>query len=293
MISSNNSNQNKNVNYSTITLNRTNLVSSVNNNVYRYDFPGNASFGETDQIAISSVSIYNSFFNISTDYNNTFFQYRFYFGATSNIFNVIMPEGFYSISDINAYLQSIFITNSHYLIDGNGNFVYFMSLQENLTTYKVDLICQPVPTVLPAGWSTPVGFPGLPLVARVPEFIVPNTNITKIFGFNAATYPPAPQATTYSAASTFTPQITDITSVLMATNVVNNPFSSPANLIFSFPIQEQFAVLLNPPINELVFNKIQAGYYNSLEIQFLDNLYRPLKVRDTNVVITCVIKSFQ
>lgn len=281
-------------NYSTITLNQTNLVTSNNNNVYRYNFPVNADLKAGDSIAVSSVSMYNSFYNIRAEYNNNSFSYRWWQspGTTAVVVQVTLPDGFYSFSDINSFLQQTMITNRHYLINNLGQFVYYISLAENVTTYKVDFTLYPLPTALPVGWSYPSGATWtLPSSQIVPEVIIPSTAIQLLFGISGATYPPVPISTIYSFSSTATPQITDTTSVLMTANCINSPFSNPTNVIFSFAIKDAFGEYMSPPINQLVYNTISAGYYSYLEITFLDNLYRALQIRDTNLVIALVIRS--
>lgn len=278
--------------YSTLVLNNTNLVPSDSNNLYRYNFPVNAHLKEGDQIAVSAVSMYNSFYNIRSTYGNNTFDYIWPTGSGSTTHTVTIPDGFYSFSDLNTFLQSVMITNKHYLINASGQFVYYLSIAENLSTYRVDLTVFPVPTSLPGTFTAPVGFPAYPSTNRTPQFVIPNTNIQTVFGFSAGTYPASPVVGSIStSSSTSIPQITNITSVLMATNMVNNPYSNPSNIIFSFPIEAQFAEQMNPPINELVYSKVSTGYFQYLDIRFLDNNYQDLIIRDTNVVITIVIRS--
>ena len=286
----NNQPKEKIVSYSTFSINQTNLIPSVNNNVYRFQFPTNAVINKGDKIAISSVNLYNSFYNIKAAYNNNTFSYVWNAAVPATV-NITIPDGNYSISDLNLYLQSVMIANTHYLIDPAGNFVYYLQLTENIVTYKVDFISSPIPNALgtlvfPSGatWA-------LPAVAQTPQLIVPNTDFQRLIGFTPATYPAAIQATVYSVSSTSTPQITDITSIVMTCNMINNPFALPPNTIYTFAITGAFLEFLNPPINELVFNTTVPGLYPYLEIAFLDQLYRELEIRDTNLTITCVLRT--
>ena len=223
-------------------------------------------------------------------YNNNTFSYVWNAAVPATV-NITIPDGNYSIADLNLYLQSVMIANTHYLIDPAGNFLYYLQLTENIVTYKVDFISSPIPNALgtlvfPSGatWA-------LPAVAQTPQIIVPNTDFQRLIGFTPATYPAAIQATVYSVSSTSTPQITDITSIVMTCNMINNPFALPPNTIYTFAITGAFLEFLNPPINELVFNTTVPGLYPYLEISFLDNLYRDLEIRDTNLTITCVLRT--
>jgi len=64
---------------SNIILNKSN-ISNLNqgNNSLVYEFPSDIQFKNTDSIAISSLNLYYSWFNITTKNNNNFFQYKFF-----------------------------------------------------------------------------------------------------------------------------------------------------------------------------------------------------------------------
>ncbi len=56
-----------------------------------------------------------------------------------------IPDGYYDIPALNAYLQFIMIQNGHYLVDANGNNVYFLEIVYNPTEYlcQVNSFCLP------------------------------------------------------------------------------------------------------------------------------------------------------
>jgi hypothetical protein len=58
-----------------IVLNSANILNkNKGNNKLSYSFPRDIKFGKNDQLAISHMNIYYSWFNISAKYNNNFFN---------------------------------------------------------------------------------------------------------------------------------------------------------------------------------------------------------------------------
>lgn len=282
-----------------IIINSNNLVENGFNNTYQYNFPTGSVTFKDDQIAIAQISIYYSWFNISSQttgaqYNNNVFQYIWYDAGGATTYTVTLPDGFYEISDINAYLQYVFVTNGHYLVDGAGDFVYYMELKVNQTYYGVQLNSYPIPTGLPAGWTNPAGMT-FPAVASTPQLIVLSTNnFADVIGFTAGTYPTVTQATNYSVLSSYTPQVTPINSIILTCSLLNNKYSLPSTLLFTFaPRNATFGELVDITIPQYTFTDIQDGDYNSLTIEFLDQNLRKVFIRDSNLVVTMVIASKQ
>ena len=64
----------------TIILNKSNLVANKKNNVLEYNFPSSVQFKDT-YIAVKSVSMYYSWYNISKSLGNNQFSYTWYSGT--------------------------------------------------------------------------------------------------------------------------------------------------------------------------------------------------------------------
>ena len=86
------------------------------NSQYAYNFiNGGLHVPENSLMCISNVTIPYSWFNVNLNqYNNNTFQYTFptpnpHTGAT--VFQVTLPNGFYSTTDTNQYLQTQMILN--------------------------------------------------------------------------------------------------------------------------------------------------------------------------------------
>ena len=81
------------------------------------------------KIGLSSLSIFYYWNNISAKKNNHKFQYVWN-GVT---FTLTIPDGQYEYSSLNKFLQFEFIKNNHYLINSNGDYVYFAEFLLNTT----------------------------------------------------------------------------------------------------------------------------------------------------------------
>jgi hypothetical protein len=259
------------------------------NSRYRYNFPGTQKF-ENDQIALSNIYIYYSWYNVVAQNNNNTFSYIWTDGTGSTTTNITLPDGAYDVSTINAYLQFIMLSNGNYLVDSNGDYVYYLELVLNTTYYGVEIRAYPLPTSLPSGWTNPAGVV-FPATASTPQLIIPATNIRSLLGFDAGTYPSAVQATTYNVLSQNTPQIAVVQSIIVTCSLLNNRLSNPNTVLYSFTTaNREFGQLIYFSVPELIFTDIENGFYDRFEIQFLDQNFNPLPIRDTNLVVQMVIR---
>ena len=224
----------------TLILNQNSVVPNTNNSVYQYKFPGgNVTFKKGDRLALASVQMYYSTFNISRLLQNNQFQYVWIDGRTITI---TLPDGFYAISDISNYLQFVMFQQGHYLTNSSGTIFYFINLQVNASTYQININTYPISATLypPSSYSigvptsgnittssptTPVGW-SLPITAITPMFVVLNNNFQQIIGYNAGYYPQGQLGysttppTTSLAQATITPGINgtcNITSIVGTT----------------------------------------------------------------------------
>lgn len=273
-------------------INGNNLETDIYDNKYRYTFPlGNVNF-KNSKIAVSSVSIYYSWFNISAENNNNSFSFTWY-DAGSTTFLVTIDDGFYDITALNSYLQDFFIDNDLYLIDGTGDFVYYLEFVENLVYYSIQVNSYPIPTSLPAGFTEPAGWSGYPIAASTPLLIINSTTtFSDIVGISPGTFPAVTQATNFSLLSDFTPQVSVVQSIILTCDLLNNRYSIPNTILYSFsPSQVGFGSLIFSEPTEHEYIDIQDGTYPFIQISFLDQSFNPIFVRDTNLVVQLLIKN--
>lgn len=258
---------------------------------YTYKFPigSQPTFEKGDKVALDSLSIYYSWPSITSSNGNNFFQYKWINGTT---YDVTIPDGFYTVDDLNSYLQYTMIANTHYLVDTSGNNVYFLNLSTNSARYAIQLDASPVPASLgtytyPSGNTWTVTG-----TATYPQLIIPSTNTFKdIIGFNADTCPSAqtPASSTYSKISDYTPQVTPISSVVVTCSLLNNPYSIPNNLLYSFSPNTTYGSQINIAPPSKTFVDMQGGKVSEFSVTFLDQNFKRLPIKDSNVVILLTI----
>lgn len=279
----------------TIILNGNNVVPNSLNDTYTYRFPNGAVNFYNDQISVASISMYFSWFNItsattSSQYNNNVYQYTWYGNAGATTHTVVMPDGYYEINDLNSFLQYTLVQNGHYLVDTAGDFVYYLEFVVNPTYYGTQVNSYPIPTALPMGWTNPAAMT-FPLVASTPRLtVLPSNNFGKVIGFNPGTYPLLPQAINYSVLSQNAPQISPVNSLILTCNVLDNPYANPKTLLYSFnPAGTQFGALINIQVPQFSFVDIYDGQYTDLTIQFFDQNLNRIYINDPNIVVLLVI----
>lgn len=281
----------------TIILNATNIVNSdQGNNKLVYKFQGGGVTFKDNDIALAQASIYYSWYNINKNlYNNASLQYKWVDGTTNTI---TIPDGYYSINSFNAYVQSVLVTNKHYLVQiSNGNFLYLIQWEENPTYYAIQLneFLSPLPATIGVTYSYPSGATWvLPATPTTPQTIILSTNnFGSIVGFTAGSYPPTfPYTTgTYSAVSNITPQIQPISSIVITCSLITNPYSSNSKALYSFGIPSTAfgqQILVTPP--EFTFNRITNGTYNEFLVEIQDQNGTPIQIKDPQMTILLTIK---
>ena len=84
-------------------------------------------------------------------------------------YHVVLPEGFYTTTSQNAYLQNFSIENGLYLIENSTqNYIYYISVVYNVTYYANQVVLKTVPTSLPAGFTAPGNWAGYATAVRAP-----------------------------------------------------------------------------------------------------------------------------
>ena len=127
----------------TLCLNSKNIVEGTGNSQLTFQFPAGAiNLIEGDQLALSSVSMYNSVFNITAALGNNTFKYTW---VDATVKTVTIVDGFYDVDALNDYLHQIMLNNGHYLIENStGNFVWFLTIQINVTIYAIQIQAYPM-----------------------------------------------------------------------------------------------------------------------------------------------------
>lgn len=265
------------------------IVSSFNNSststskmTVRFPYPQEF---KNKRIALSQLIMPYSFFNITSLYGNNTFSYKV--GGVD--FPITIPDGFYSVSDIQGFFEFTMKANGHYLVDSDGTDIFYIRFDVNLVVYGITLTATPVPASLPAGWTNPAA--SLVLDGFVPQLVVPSTTFGNLIGFPSQTFPvSATETTTQQANNAFVGQISPTTAILLHCNLVTeNQMSNFPDVIKAFVPNVSFGNYFTIEPSRLDFNRIADGKYSFLELSFTDQLNRPLDVKDLEASVISVV----
>ena len=261
-------------------------VSTINNQL-TLRFPRNYR-SQGDQIGLVNLSMYNSFFNLTSAFNNLVVSYTMNDGS-QNLIN--FPPGFYTVDDLSGYIQYTMNANGHYLVDNNGSPVYYFTMQVNPTYYTVTSTFTPVPSTLPAGYSNPNN---LLLNGRTLQLQILNNNWGALIGYaNNTLIPLTPQLSITEINSTQTPQINPVTNINVTCTWINDTrFSRFSSVIATFVPNAVFGGLMSisPPVLSLY--PVTSNSYSEITIAFMDQNNNALQIQDRNQIqIRLVLKS--
>ena len=276
----------------TIILNSNNIINSGNNQ-FRYTFPTSKNLNG-HHIALASIQLFYSWFNITASNGNNVFQYRWFDNVT---YTVTIPNGFYTVPQLSAYLQSEMISRYHYLVNSSTRTnVYFLEFVTNPSLYSCQINAYPLSQAQATSnsWALPAGATwAIPAQASIANVIIINNNFQKVMGINAGSYPVVGTVTTaqaYSKTSDFCPQVSPVNSLMMTCSMVNSPYGNPTNVIYSFAPEVQFGSLISYQINEFAWVDIASGYHNEIVLSIVDQNLQPVTIIDPSIVITLLIK---
>lgn len=266
-----------------------NQSNAINSNTFQYNLPSNVDFTNIE-LALSDISLYYSWYSITSAYNNNKFSIIFPSGATSTTYNIIIPDGTYSVSDLNNYLKYWFIQNNLYITNNtSGDITVYAEFVENAPAYAVSFVCYPLPTSTPSGFSN-AGITW-PTVSRGLQITINNQGFSDIIGFPLGTYPAVQSATIVTTNSSIVPQISPVQSVIVMVDAVSNPFASNSGVVHTFSSKGvQFGSLISSSPNEYNYVQCQQGMRQQIIIRLVDQLFRPLNLLDTNLTIKLLMK---
>lgn len=292
-----------------LVLNQNNLVQDGQNNKLIYKFPNSVNL-TNKYVAVSSITMYYSWFNITQALGNNTITYTF--GDAQTVYTITIPDGLYEITDINNYCQFVMIANLTYYSDGTYNY-YPFDLYINPTRYAVQLNTYLMPTAAqatadgtpyPTGGPTPPTTPLNPIVSFPPNFssivgypanFATNNNLAN--GYTPPT--PANASNNYVSKSTngtlsylsnVAPQVQPNSNLLINLSNINNPYSQPSGIIYSLTPSVAIGEIINDRPPNFMWNKLIDGTYNQLTLSFYGTNLQPLVIRDPQMTILLAIR---
>lgn len=285
----------------TIVLNQSNIVADGNNNTLVYRFPNSVSF-PSHEIAIQNITMYYAWENVNASplQNNTF-SYAWVVGGVTTTYNVVIPNGLYEVTDLNYYLQYVFIQNGTYLINSAKENVYYAEFIVNPNRYSIQINTFPVPTSLPVGWTAPVadpasgasGWVGFPTNTFNPRLTIP-ASLNALLGFTT----PVPFVTSLNSGvgtnlsyiSNTAPQVQPNSSIYFSISNIANKYAIPNSILYSLSPNVAFGEQIRETPPQFAWNKLLSGTYNELRLQILGINFQPIKLLDPNMTIVLVLR---
>jgi hypothetical protein len=291
-----------------LVLNQNNIVPDGLNSELLYKFPNSVVFKDK-YLAVSSVSMFYSWFNILVTANNNNFSYTW----TDNLgvvttYQVVIPDGLYEIADINNYIQFTCIKNGTFWTLGGFNY-YPFEMIVNPNRYAIQINTYLIPNALPVGATIPPNFPGWPNVICNTVVTIP-LNFNQIIGYSSgfatngnvgdAYIPPAAVLNTNFVAknslgtlsylSNVSPQVQPNSNVLFNISNINNPYSQPSSVIYSLSPNVAIGSQINETPPNFMWNKLIDGTYNELRLSLKGVNGQRLAIQDPNMTILLTIK---
>jgi hypothetical protein len=263
----------------------------VGNNLYRLKLPRAVEFKKGDKLSLYSFSMYNSFYNISqTQYQNTNITFTWFNG---DVYNWTIPDGYYSLSDLNLWLQQQFILNKLYCVNSNNSQnIYFVQFQTNSVLYKAQIDVYFMPSSSNAalyGYQKPSGatwnFPASNLMNK----ITINSNLKSYFGTTQTTFGEITPAQNMNYLSDITPTISPVFSIYIGCNLIVSEFNQIANLFSQFPISAAYGNLIK--IESTIDSQIsiKEGIYSDIIISLWDQENNALQFQDNDLTLFLII----
>ena len=203
----------------------------------------------TKVIALSNLSIYYTWKNIKSSYNNN----KFKISASTWNEEFTLPDGSYSVSDIQNYLE--YIMKKHEENTDKPSIQIYVNKIEIRTTFKIK-----------AGYSLELlTKETMKLLGSAENKItkdkngenVPHHGITKV--------------------------------VLVHCNIVNNDYQQDSRVLYTFVPNNPFGSLLEISPANHIFLKTFNSEYNDIIVWFTDKNSQPLEIEDI-INLTMVIK---
>jgi hypothetical protein len=239
---------------------------------------------DVSHVSIVSVSIYNNTFNISSSYGNNTITIN-WLGTN---YTYTFPNGYYSASDLNSYIQAYCYTNNLYMTTTSGQIVYFVEIVTNSVRYAMSLNLYYIPTSANAttlGYAMPSGASWTAPGTNQTPTITFNSSFGSLIGQTAGTYPTTAQTSNQQFISTITPIISPVNAYVICMSILNNPYSNPNNIFYTLPISNSFGGLVSGTPANLVWNDIYSGQYSEFTITFFDQNMNILSLNDYEIVV--------
>ena len=216
--------------------------------IYQFTDKLNLKTPNSKNIGLINLSIYQTWKNIMSEYNNN----KFKISAPTWNDTFDLPDGSYSISDIQDYFE--FIIKKHEALTENPPIQIYTNKIKNRIIFKVK-----------TGYKL--------------ELLSPET--MKLLG---STKKDADK----DKNGEDVPKLESVELVLVHCNLVNNSYQQASKVLFTFVPNKQFGQLITISPHSLTMLKTTNSEFPFIQVWFTDQNNRPLEIEDS-VNITLII----
>jgi len=270
-----------------LVLNESNLVNINNKSQFEYKFRSGNFKAENLEMCLSQAVVPYSWFNVSSLLNNKTITFKFNDNVAAVV--ITLPDGFYTIDDINNYLKQQSIINGWYLINGTGDYVYYINIVVNVTYYANQIILNAVPSSLPTGFTAPANFAGFSASGESPSVSFPDGSLYSLVGFPLGTVIPSVIGN-QSILSTVTPVGSTVNAIIVRCDFISNDVTTPSDILTSFSINASFGSNINFTPSFPTYLPINNGNYSSFRIGLFDENLNPINAKDGRSLLNLHIK---
>ena len=204
-------------------------------------------------IALANLSIYYTWKNVKSDYNNN--KFKISAPTWNDTFNV--PDGSYSIAALQNYFEYI-IKNYETIADVSPVLIYVNEINNRIvfkikSGYKLELLSKEMMRLLGSSSDTIDGDKNSELV----------------------------------------PKLESVDLVLVHCNLVNNSYQQASKVLFTFVPNKKYGQLITVSTETLIMLKTVNTEFSFIEIWFTDQDNRPLEIEDSaNISLIIGIGNF-
>lgn len=279
----------------------------VGNGLYRRKFKTPITFDTNAKISIESFQMYNSFYNITSEFGNNKIIYKWIDG-TSYTFTI--PDGFYDVSALNYFVQQQCLANDLYILSADKtNTLFFHEFISDTTLYKHKInttyfpnqtlfnsLGYHFPTDSTASWITWLQTSTRWSVNRNIQIDI--GGLYSYFGMTSSDTL-FPRTSDYSTAknyyyeSTTTPELLKINSLSLMCNLIDSKYNIESQFLSSVRINAIFGDMISLTNQGQNKYTIKQGNATELSIRILDESYQQFTIVDTNMTITLIIETLE
>jgi hypothetical protein len=264
-------------------------VANANNNEYVFNLPTTVDFTGLE-VCVQSIQINYCWDSINANiYNNANFSYQWYNNTTGDYdsFQVVLPDGLWSIADINGYLQYTMIQNNHYSVDtATGNNVYYINMEINSVLYAVQVNTYPILPTAPLGITYQFTAP----TEQFNPMITFPANFCNIVGYAANfTTTQSNAGTILSFTSSSAPQVQPSPTLMLSCSCVYNKYMNPSSILFALtPNVDVGASFYIQPFP--VYSPCIGGQFRQLRLTWMNSNYQAIPLQDPTCCIVLLIR---